>query len=34
VQGLALVFALLVVAITLVVDLIQAILDPRRWAVA
>jgi peptide/nickel transport system permease protein len=34
VQGLALVFALLVVAITLTVDLIQAGLDPRRWAAA
>jgi len=32
VQGLALVFALLVVAISLVVDLIQAALDPRRLA--
>jgi len=34
VQGLALVFALLVLAITLLVDLIQALLDPRRLAVA
>lgn len=34
VQGLALVFALLVVAITLLVDLTQAALDPRRWAMA
>jgi peptide/nickel transport system permease protein len=34
VQGLALVFALMVVAITLIVDLIQAGLDPRRWAAA
>jgi ABC-type dipeptide/oligopeptide/nickel transport system permease component len=28
------VFALLVVVITLLVDLIQAALDPRRWAMA
>jgi peptide/nickel transport system permease protein len=34
VQGLALVFALLVVVITLLVDLAQALLDPRRWAPA
>jgi peptide/nickel transport system permease protein len=34
VQGLALVFALLVVFITLAVDLVQASLDPRRLAVA
>jgi peptide/nickel transport system permease protein len=34
VQGLALVFALLVVFITLAIDLIQAGLDPRRLAVA
>ena len=34
VQGLALVFALLVLAITLLVDLTQALLDPRRLAAA